>query len=546
MTHNNSLMIFFPPCPRAIQLVIIVLLIFLISGNTGAAQTVDPVLKRATQAPDPVKRIEMLDEALQAEGLTDQTIAALYFERAVAFKQTKDCFRALEDLDSAMSHSKRMSKALLEKAECLITVDQLDQASLALERFLLLRPGTARAYTLMGTIYEKQGAFLRAEDEYSRALRYDPSYLPAMDARAKVFLREGKPRKALEDLNGMVNLAPKDPDVLTFRAGVYSKMRDYKSALNDYARAEALKPNDETIRKHRVLTYLKIGKPEKALEILSQYPASPDDVESPILSARAYMLSNNFEKAGSILNQIQNKWPNNAQCRLLYGIINYRKGDIDAALANLNAALELDPNLVEAYKERARTLLELKEYVRAVNDLTSAAEIDPADEEIFALLGEAQYHRRMFDAAAVDFSRALETTNDDPRLLYDRALVYLRQAEFRKSFEDLNKVCTLNPDSARAFSMRGVARFFLEDLDQSIVDLEKSASMNSHDPIILNNRGFFYLKVGNYAAAKSDFEKALAIDPNFMDAKQNLKLLESRELQEKVSTTGAYAAQGGK
>ncbi|MCL5124903.1 MAG: tetratricopeptide repeat protein, partial [Deltaproteobacteria bacterium] len=108
-----------------------------------------------------MKRIEMLDDALQAEGLTDQTIAALYFERAVAFKQTKDCFRALEDLDSAMSHSKRMSKALLEKAECLITVDQLDQASLALERFLLLRPGTARAYTLMGTIYEKQGAFLR-------------------------------------------------------------------------------------------------------------------------------------------------------------------------------------------------------------------------------------------------------------------------------------------------------------------------------------------------------------------------------------------------
>ncbi|MGC8660311.1 MAG: tetratricopeptide repeat protein, partial [Desulfomonilaceae bacterium] len=324
------------------QPVVILLMVVLMTARIQAAQTVDPILKRVMGITDPAKKIQLLDEALQTEGLSEQTIASLYFERGVAFSQTGDCFRALEDLDAAMSHSKRMSRALLEKAECLIRVDQLDQASLALERFLLLRPGTARAYTLMGTIYEKQGALLRAEDEYSRAIRYDASYLPAMDARARIFLKEGKPRKALEDLNTMVNFAPKDPDVLTFRGSVYSKLRDYKSALADYAKAEALKPNDEKIIKDRVLTFLKIGKPSKALEILSQHSPDPDDVESRLFSARAYMLSNNFEKAISLLNEIQKKWPNNAQCRLLYGSINYRKGNIDAALANLNAALELD------------------------------------------------------------------------------------------------------------------------------------------------------------------------------------------------------------
>jgi tetratricopeptide (TPR) repeat protein len=535
-------------CPIKLLLLLIlsITLNFVIDGNLNAAQNIDPVLSRISELKEPSKKIEILDEALQREGLSAQALASLYLERAIALKEMKEYFRALEDLDSAISHSRRLSTALLEKAECLTMVDQLDQASLALENYLLTRPGTARAYTLRGKIYEKEEALLKAEDEYTRALRYDPSYLPAMDARAKVLLRQGKPKKALEDLNAMVNLAPKDPDALIFRASVYSKIRDYKSALADYAKVDTLKPNDEKIRKDRVLTYLKIGKPEKALEILSRHSAASDDADSPILSARAYIHSKDFSKAETILAQVQTKWPNNAEGRLLQGVIHSRRSEFDAALASLNAAIELDPKLVEAYKERAHVLVELKEYVRAVNDLTLASQIDPADGEIFSLKGETQCQRGMFDSAASDFSQALETLNDDPRVIYDRGLIYLRQGDYQHSFDDMQRVCDLRPNSARAFSMRGVVRFFKGELEQSIADLEKSYSLNSHDPLVLNNRGFFYLKVGNYPAAKSDFERALAIDPAFLDAKQNLRLLESRELQENLSEKSVYAEQGPK
>ncbi|MGO9736164.1 MAG: tetratricopeptide repeat protein [Desulfomonilaceae bacterium] len=535
-------------CPTKLLLLLIlcITLNFVTVENLNAAQNIIPILSRVSEIKDPSKRIEMLDEALQGEGLNGQTLASLYLERAIALKEMKEYFRALEDLDSAMSHSKRLSNALLEKAECLTMVDQLDQASLALENYLVTRSGTARAYTLRGKIYEKEEAFLKAEDEYGRALRYDPSYLPAMDARAKVLMRVGKPKKALQDLDTMANLAPKDPDVLIFRASVHSKMRDYKSALADYAKADSLKPNNEKIRKDRVLTYLKIGKPEKALEILSQHAASPDDVDSPILSARAYIHSKNFSKAETILGQVQTKWPNSAEGRLLQGVIHSRRSELDAALTNLNAAIELDPKLVEAYKERARALTELKEYVRAVNDLTSASQIDPADGEIFVLRGETQCQRGMFDSAASDFSQALETMNDDPRVLYDRGLVHLRQQDFQRAFNDMERVCNLKPGSARAFSMRGVARFLMGDLEKSIADIEKSFSLDSHDPLVLNNRGFFYLKVGNYPAAKLDFERALAISPSFLDAKQNLKLVESRELQETLYGERFNAGQGNK
>jgi len=517
---------------------------WLLVARSFAADSSTGILKTVIETKDPSKKMELLDEALQTEGLTGKTMASLYFQRALALKELKEYFRALEDLDAATGQFKRMPGIMLEKAECLIMVDQLDQASLALENFLLTRPGTARAYTLKGIIYEKEGSLLKAEDEYTRALRYEPEYAPAIKERANVYLKEGKPRKALDDFDTLVKLDPNNSDALIARAGVHCKLSDFSASLADYARADTLKPNDHRIRRERVLIYIKLGKPEKALEILSRYQGRSDDVESLVLTARSYILSRDFKKAEAILDQVEIGWPNNAEGKLLHGVINSRRSEFDKALAGLNSALELDPKLVEAYKERAKVFVALNEPVRAVNDLTSAAEVDPADGEIFALRGETQYLRKMYDAAKSDFSRAVETLGNDPRILYDRSLVQLMKEDFKGALQDLDLVCRLRPDSGRALSMRGVTRFFLGDHELAISDLEKSCALDSKDPLVLNNRGFFYLKLGNYPAAKSDFKKVLTIDPSFNDARQNLKLVESRERQDTLSVQDAGSPWG--
>ncbi|MDQ1285527.1 MAG: hypothetical protein QG663_941, partial [Thermodesulfobacteriota bacterium] len=86
-------------------------------------------------------------------------------------------------------------------------------------------------------------------------------------------------------------------------------------------------------------------------------------------------------------------------------------------------------------------------------------------------------------------------------------------------------------DEPRSLSMRGVASFFLGDLERAIQDLEKSVSLAPTDPLVLNNRGFFFFKVGNYTAARSDFEAALNLAPSFVNARWNLRLVDSRELE---------------
>ena len=341
-----------------------------------ADQTAANLLKQARDEKNPAKRIELLDQALKDSSLKGDTLAALFFERAMAYKTMNDCFRAIEDLDASLAHSRsrKALEVLLEKAHRLILIDQLDEAVRVLETVFLTAPATARAYVLKGMIYEKESFLSKAEDEYTRALDYDSESISALDMRARVLLREGKPRKSLEDMNALSKLAPKDPDVFMTRARIYVKLKEYPAALADYTRVESLSPGDDRVIKEKVPVFFKMDQAQKALSALTAYGAThPDDVDALVLEARAHILLKAYHKAEQILKRARTKRPLHAPVYLYMGVVLARNQDPDHALENLNRAIELDPTLVEAYKERARTFTELGEPVRAAIDLTAAA-----------------------------------------------------------------------------------------------------------------------------------------------------------------------------
>lgn len=500
-----------------------------------ADQTAANLLKQVREEPDPAKRIELLDLALKDSSLKGDTLASVFFERAMAYKAMNDCFRAIEDLDSSLAHSRKAPPALLEKAHCLILVDQLDEAFRVLETVLLTAPATARAYVLKGMIYEKEGFLSKAEDEYTRALDHDSESFSALDMRARLLLREGKPRKALDDMNALSRLAPRDPDVFMTRARIHVKLKDSGAALADYARVESLTPGDDRVLKEKVPVFFAMDQPEKALTALTTYGTRhPDDVEVLVLEARAHILLKVYQKAEQILKRARAKRPLYAPTYLYMGVVLARNQDPDRALENLNRAIELDPTLVEAYKERARTFTELGEPVRAAADLTAAADLDPADGEIFAFRGLTLIQRRLFDAAIADFTRALECLPGDPRIMYDRAVAFLRRDEPQSALADLDSLLRVKPDTARALGLRGIVYLNSGNSAKAREDFDKAATISPQDPQVWNNRGFFHYKTGNTNAAIEDFNRALKLNPAYDNARYNLELaVRKREATDK-------------
>ncbi len=499
-----------------------------------AAESLPPILKQIQGTNDPIRRIELLDEAIKDSSIRGESLSNLYFERALAYVKIKDYFKAVEDFNHAVAHTRKIIPPLLEKAHCMILLDQLDEASKVLEVVLSTNSGMAKPYVLKGMIYEKEGFLGKAEDEYTRALHYDTQSIMALEMRTKLLLREGKPRKALEDANSWRRLDPDNPEVFLTRARINVKLKDYQSALADYAKVESIMPGDDKVLEEKVLVFFKTNEPGKALDALSGYAIKhPGEVELLVLQARAHILLKNYVEANRILKLALVKNPAYAPIYLYRGVVLSRNRQPDQALENLNQAIGLDSSLVEALKERARIFMELNEHVRAALDLTAAAELDPSDGEILAMRGLTYMNRFLYDAAIADFTKALESLLRDPRILYDRATVYLKMEEQHLALADLNDVLRVRPDSARAHSLRGITRFNLNQLVQARDDFQKSVAMNPNDPVIWNNKGFFHYKMKEYDVALECYNRALQLNPEYKEAQYNLGLaLQKRDVPE--------------
>ncbi len=518
-----------PKRDRTFGFVAVVLMILVqaaFPSHSESVETPAALLKQAKMETDPVKRTEILDRALEDGRARGRLRHSLYYERGMAYKEMKDCFRAIDSFRSSLGHSWKHIPALIEMAHCLIIVDQIDRASRIVERVLKTRPESGRPYVLRGMIYEKQGALSRARDEYTRALNYDTHSTMALELRSKALLKAGQPRAALADINSLARLARHDPDVFVTRARIHLKLKEYADALADYKTAAKLARDDDRIVKEKAQVFFKMDQPQKALEVLSLFTDKRGkDAAISVLQARAHILLKNYSKAERMLRHVPAGDPSHASALLYRGVALSRRGKFDQALFYLNRAIELQPRLVEAFKERSRTFTELGDPTRAAADLSAAAGLDPSDGEIFALRGSTFARRMLYDAAIADFSRALQCLPGDPRILYDRAAALIHKDELASALKDLDQILERSRQAARALSLRGMIQFRQGADSKAGMDFDQAVKADPTDPLVWNNRGYFLYKTGKFKHAMQDLNRALDLDPKYEKARYNLSLV---------------------
>ncbi len=501
-----------------------VVIVFFWGALLSASSSVDAILKEAAATNDPVRTVEILDRAIEDPSISRRGKSRLYFARGMALKKSGDCFRAIVDFNSALIGSPNPIPALLEKTHCMIVVDQTEEAGRALERILPVEPRNARAYILKGMIYESEGFPVKAADEFTRALYYDPSSAEALDARRRALLKLGKPREALEDAEALIGLKPKRAGAFIARARIHGKLKEYESALTDYERAEELGAPPDEIAKEKALVYFKTDRPKKALEALSDYSAERlYDPEGLVLKARAHILLSDFERAEKVLRRVLSINALYAPAYLFQGVAAVRRSRRDEALGFFDKAIRIDPSLVDAYKERSRLFMDLGDPVRAAADLTKAADLDPADGEIFDMRGLTYVERRLYNAAIEDFTRALECLPGDPRISYHRAVARYLLGEPDEALTDLPAALSRETFAPRALALRGVIRFRQGMTDQAKEDLDRAVEADPSDSTLWNNRGYLAYKLGDFDAAIRDFKKSLSIDPDYDKAAFNLQ-----------------------
>lgn len=174
-----------------------------------------------------------------------------------------------------------------------------------------------------------------------------------------------------------------------------------------------------------------------------------------------------------------------------------------------------------------------------------SSEIRDKAEEVFSKLTIAyetlsdENKKYIYDSRS-ELDQLKERSGDiyEAEVIYREAEALLKQRNYKDAEHKLSKAVELNPDESAYLGSYSWARYCSSDNKDVIfnevrIKLENAISM---DPDLAQN--YFYLGSvykfsDNSLKAKQNFEKAVELDPYYVDAKRELRLLENRKLERK-------------
>ena len=134
-----------------------------------------------------------------------------------------------------------------------------------------------------------------------------------------------------------------------------------------------------------------------------------------------------------------------------------KRGKYDLALADLTRAIQLQPDLAEAFHYRGYVYLNVQKDDAAIADYNQAIKLDPGNSNALFGRGFDFYRSGKYDQAIADYDQVLKF-GPEPRALLNRGSAYFRRGEFDLAISDYDARFRLEPKSAHSLYGRGYAK----------------------------------------------------------------------------------------
>lgn len=211
-----------------------------------------------------------------------------------------------------------------------------------------------------------------------------------------------------------------------------------------------------------------------------------------------------------------------ADCRYQRGLAYWHDAQPQPALADFNAAIQLQPNDFEAYLSRAE--LELpRQPAGAESDLDAVDRLAPAQADLRIVLARLYGTAGEYAGAVHQYDLWIEYHPDDTREPYALSGRCGSEAaanvDVGRALEDCNTALRQMPatapvgESAITLSNRGLVYLRLGKLDSALEDFDAALKLQPRLPIARYERGLVELKKGLSAAGQADLTAARAARP---------------------------------
>lgn len=239
------------------------------------------------------------------------------------------------------------------------------------------------------------------------------------------------------------------------------------------------------------------------------------------------------------------------------GYTKYTEGNYSGAITDFTKALELKPDIADAYFLRAVSKNETKDFEGAVSDFSKSIELnlikqakkefelelimnandyfeegvdyDLSEEKdslynklkgLNNLILAIQYTKRGcaktdlydFEGAYSDFNKAIEYDSTYAYSYLERGFVKFKKMKFEEAIKDYDKFLELDSDNQEGYKGRGYCKSELLDYEGAISDFDKSIELDSTDYETFIGRASTKMGVLDFQGALDDYTKTIELN----------------------------------
>lgn len=421
---------------------------------------------------------------------------------------------AIHDLDAALRMEPNSSITYAHRAHAFLLKQNFAQAAADCDRAIALDAECGSAYAIRGLACHARGMNQRAITDCTKAIELDISASNVYLGRAVAHANDGEIESALADVQAILAAEPQNIEALHLRGTIRLTLELVAEAIEDFSTVVKIEPTCAEAYAQRGNAYRMQGEVELAM---SDYTRAIELEATAVAHANRALCwkdQRQLDKALDDLNAAVQLQPDFLAARFERAHLLHKFDQDESALSDLAEVLRLAPDFLPAYFVRAAVYTEMGELDEAVADFDAAIRLSPSMGWAYSGRANVWIQKREHEKAAADYQEAIQC---DPgaaeqyvlQKLVVEAHCHHREEEFAAAIAKATEAIDLDPQYIPAYAVRASAHWYAEEFVKAVEDHARWIDVAGESFSALMGRGQVYAEMGEFEAALADLNRAI-------------------------------------
>lgn len=439
-------------------------------------------------------------------GADPNHVDAIHLLGAIALEK-QDLATAIDLISRSLNLENRNPSAHLNLGLALLATHDFDAALGSFDRSLSFDEANAGAWAGRADALAQLGRDDLAINGYERALMLDLTHWHAWRGYGMTLYRTGRHTEAIACFDRLLIKIPDDIAVLCAKGNALSQTGKTDEALACFDQVITLRPDHAHAVHQRGALQLTRGLLQEALTsfdtALSLMPTMSEAWQN---RGNALARLRRLQEAMDSFTEVLRLKPDMHDALRNRGSVRAMIGDNDGALKDFDDALSFMATDVQTHVERAALLVTLKRHDEALDEFEDLLNDNPENAD--ALLGKGKVFRalRRFDEALLVTNNVLTREPLHEEGMYEKAAILHDAHRFDEALKCAVEATHHHPDNSAVLNMHSLVLQALGRAKEAAEMVERAITIDPEYVDARFNAGLLYLRLGDYAKGWANFE----------------------------------------